>query len=315
MIRRVKISGCMSVRMIVWTACIFLLHSCFTGIESTPKITANDVKKENIQERKENSFLADIGGENIGDWGSNKRFYVTDDRISILFGPTYTSKEGLKGTVLRFVSAKDVSSITDEPVAELTFLSTDGLQLKYRTDKSLKELKEQGTMTIPFTIEESIVDAVRNRIKGHKYYVMTSMWYDMNDQSLTGQKFIPVTVEEVLPGNSVYPVKVILGTDEGKRFGLFMTTGSNQKAPRGFGSLFSFTNPHLRYPTITDETWKNIINGRVAVDMSREECRLALGSPASVSRQTGYDYLHEIWTYENGIYLVFRDGLLINYRR
>ncbi|QCD41540.1 hypothetical protein E7747_04035 [Duncaniella dubosii] len=60
--------------------------------------------------------------------------------------------------------------------------------------------------------------------------------------------------------------------------------------------------------------WDKIINGRVALDMTREECRLALGAPREVDRGADNSYIREVWLYENGIYLVFEDGILKLYR-
>lgn len=85
-------------------------------------------------------------------------------------------------------------------------------------------------------------------------------------------------------------------------------------APRGFATLFSFTDPREKYPQISDETWANIIRGRVALGMTRAECRLALGTPDDVIHRNDHNYLYERWNYDNGVYLVFRDDILENYR-
>ena len=49
--------------------------------------------------------------------------------------------------------------------------------------------------------------------------------------------------------------------------------------------------------------------------MTMEECRLALGSPREVERDATYGALIERWIYENGIYLLFSDGILTRFRR
>ncbi len=49
--------------------------------------------------------------------------------------------------------------------------------------------------------------------------------------------------------------------------------------------------------------------------MTLDECRLALGAPAKVRRRTDHSTLYEVWSYENGIYLMFHDGVLKEYRR
>lgn len=49
--------------------------------------------------------------------------------------------------------------------------------------------------------------------------------------------------------------------------------------------------------------------------MTRDEARLALGAPANIDRRPGYSFMREIWTYENGIFLIFEDGLLKSFRQ
>ena len=115
-------------------------------------------------------------------------------------------------------------------------------------------------------------------------------------------------------GNTIYPVRLLIDDGNGYRFQLFMSVGDSRKAPRSFASLLSETDPRLKYPDTPDAVWNNIINGRVAIDMTRDQCRLAIGSPAEVKRRTDNNYLIEIWTYENGHYLMFKDGILSAYR-
>ena len=63
------------------------MTSCFTGIESTPKITASDVKKQNIPVKEEDSFLSEIKPQPFSEWEKGKRFYVSDDKFSLLTLP------------------------------------------------------------------------------------------------------------------------------------------------------------------------------------------------------------------------------------
>lgn len=292
-----------------------MLTSCFTGIESTPKITASDVRRENIKETPEQQFTADISGEPLREWKSGKRFYVTDNRLASLLGPGADQSGNLRGNMITYQSYRPEISITGDTVTAISFSDSRGNLLRYRSDASPTDLLARNSVEIPFTIEESVADEVRRRMKGNTYYVLTAMWYDGADQSMTGLKYVPVKVEEVTWGNTVYPIKLILSTADGYLFRLFMSVGANMRAPRGFASIFSFTDPKLRYPTITDANWSNIIHGRVAEGMTRDECRLALGAPARISRRNDRSYLYEMWHYENGVYLVFQDGLLNNFRR
>jgi hypothetical protein len=79
--------------------------------------------------------------------------------------------------------------------------------------------------------------------------------------------------------------------------------------------LFSFDNPRKNFPLVTDENWSKIMHGRVAVDMTRDECRLALGSPSRIDRYQGTTAYGERWSYENGVYLIFFDGVLSSFRQ
>ena len=65
-----------------------LFSSCFTGIESTPRISAGDVRKRDAATlTPEQQFLGDISAEPPASWTAGKRFFVTDDKISIIFAP------------------------------------------------------------------------------------------------------------------------------------------------------------------------------------------------------------------------------------
>ena len=72
------------------TLTVLLMTGCFTGIESTPKITANDVKKERAVQTPEDSYLNNITYESLEAWQPGKLFYVTDDKISLTLEPSAT---------------------------------------------------------------------------------------------------------------------------------------------------------------------------------------------------------------------------------
>ena len=292
------------------------MSACFTGIESTPKITAKDVKRENIPVRPEDSFLDDIKAEPFSSWTSGKSFYVTDNKFgSLLLPDPATDLSRLGGSVIRYVDNRKVSDLTGNTVYELHFLTENCRKISYRTTQTASMIDKTGNAGIPFLIDMDVVESVRNRLLGQKYYVITSSWYDLDLKSEHGRKFVPVTIESVDPGNNVYSVILTARDDRDTRFKLFLSVGNDLKSLRHFGSLFSFKNPKDLYPLITDGTWNNIINGKVAENMTKDECRLALGAPDNVDRRAGYSALHEIWTYAGGVYLVFEDGLLKSFRQ
>lgn len=290
------------------------LGSCFTGIESTPKITAGDVKRENIVQRPEDTYLSDIKPEPFSEWKQGKRFYVSDNKFEILLQPSDKPFPQYQGTEISFLKADETTDITGNRVAELTFVDNLGRHLVYRASQSLETLKENGSLSIPFLVEMSVVDAVKERLEGKSFYVITSSWYDENTQSRRGRKFVPVKVVDVKPGNAFYSVVLEMSDEHGKPFRLLVSAGDDLKTLRSFGNIFSFKDPRQSYPQITNDIWELIVNGKVKSGMTREECRLSLGSPANVDKSAGYSSLREIWSYENGAYLIFIDGLLQSYR-
>ena len=132
---------------------------------------------------------------------------------------------------------------------------------------------------------------------------------------MTGRKFVPVTVDRVTAGNTDYPFRVVFTDENGESRCMLMSGSRSATSTRNFQSLFSIDNPRLRYPMITDENWEAITNGRVRREMTRDEARLALGSPSDVVYGNNYNFTYERWIYPGGIYLVFEDGILKSFRQ
>lgn len=291
------------------------LSACFTGVESTPKIGSSDIRKQNVADTPEQHYMDDVMIEGLSQWKPGKKLLVTDDKLALLLGPEAEKGASLKGTELTFTGADDVAAISGEKVAQLKFLTAYGLPVAFCMDAPVSKVSERKSVDIPLTIDLDLVAEVKKKLKGNVYYVVTREWYDTSNQPIQGRRFVPVKVNDVVPGSSFYPVLLILEDEKGSPFHLFMSVGNDVKSPRGFDSLFALTDQKLRYPSITDEVWKHIINGTVAQDMTREECRLALGSPDNIDRRAGYSVLREVWSYENGKYLIFEDGLLRSFRQ
>ncbi len=291
--------------------------SCFTGIESTPRITDKEVSRRNVVVTEEDRWLADVTPQPLAQWQPGKQFYVTDSKISLALEPGNDAPA--QGSVLRYLSSRSVTSLTGGDDTELVFASSSGGEAVYRINADKSELDTRRSISVPFTIEMSLVDSVRSRLVGRDLYVRTSLWYDSVGNAMTGLKYIPVKVIAVEPGNLVYPVKVTFSTSAGKECpdtaSVFMSVGDELHSARNFAALFNFSNPRDRYPMITDVNWDRIIHGRVAVDMTRDECRLALGSPSHIDRYQGTSAYGERWTYENGVYLIFFDGILSSFRQ
>lgn len=294
---------------------LLMMQSCFfTGVESTPRITGKDVKREAAPVTAEDTYLADVTDAPLSAWQPGKEFMVTDERISRIFGATAPSYP-LTGQIIRYESAAETAGVTGDMVTDLSFLTPAGHRLTYRINKPLERLRSDSVTEIPFTIQMSVIDKAASRLTGKQYYILTSSWRDDADTPVDGgRKYIPVTIDSVSPGNALFPIKVAFTDMDGHSARVFIHPGAKGDAPRTFSRVFSFTDPQLQYPHIIPEHWQLIVNGRVTEGMTLEECRLSLGTPKEIERGATNSYYREAWLYENGVYLLFEDGLLKRYR-
>lgn len=81
---------------------------------------------------------------------------------------------------------------------------------------------------------------------------------------------------------------------------------------RSFRNLFTLSDPKEKYPSILPEIWDAICDGHVRNGMTKDECRLAIGNPAD--SQSGHDWNStiDIWSYPDGTFLRFQDGILVD---
>ena len=291
-----------------------VLSSCFTGVESTPKITANDVKRQDaISISAEAMLIATLPVDSIDLWQPGKEFIVVDRKGAIIFSPRdVAQREIAKGTVLRYNSLRYGTSVTGEKDVTIDFVTPTGAHLEYNTATT------GPIVNIPFTVNVEVVDSARRLLKNRRLWVTTSIWRDSVDNVVGGYKYVPVVIDDVVPGTADYPIRIDFSTTdvETTQAGmLYISTTTQGAGSRKFETQFSLTDPRKRYPDIEENTWQLIQRGMLAVGMSRDECRLSIGPPRDIERRAGYSSVREVWSYENGIYLIFSDGILIDYRR
>lgn len=292
--------------------------ACFTGVESTPKISYSDVKKENIAQRPEQSFLSNVAPQPPRDWQPGKEFFVSDNKISIMFLPSQDgNNENLAGKEIYFHAMRPFVNVTGDEITEIEFASPNGKRLIYRDNTPWKDIKEKDALDVPFTIELSVVEDVKKELVGKTFYAGTPLWYTPDGtMAINGLRHVPVEVVDVKPGNEFYPISVVFRpTDTERQFSMFMTIGSKPTSTRNFFTLFSFDNPREKYNYISDEVWNLIMHSRVRKGMTREECRLALGAPTTIGQRPSKGGMVEYWQYSDGIFLLFEDGGYLDYFR
>lgn len=289
------------------------LQSCFTGVESTPRITERELKRQNVTVTPEQSFLTDVAAPRPADWRPGRRLLVTDSRLSHVLTPGDIRVEVGDTLVCRgFASVPTARSRTD---LELRF-SRGSDRPAYRPATDFDALDGLQRLDIPYTVDLQLVDELRRRLAGKSYYTVTQLWYDPQTfEAVPGTKYTPVRVVDVRPGTDAQPFAVVFDTEDGRRACVLMTVGNGVLAVRNFHTLFSFTDIRDRYPQTGDANWALITRGRVAAGMNMQECRLALGSPEQVIHGSRTESTLQRWSYPDGVYLIFDDGILTKFRQ
>jgi len=70
------------------------------------------------------------------------------------------------------------------------------------------------------------------------------------------------------------------------------------------------------HPELSDEIKNKILNGKIAIGMTRTEVELILGKPNHINRSDNEEGSREVWTYpvENYV-LIFYDDILKDWQR
>lgn len=320
----------MKTARLIYLVLPMMLTGCFTGVESTPRITAYDVKKQKVVVTEEQKFLSNIAPEPPSRWLAGKRFRVTDNKISIIFNSSVANTDSLSNSDIYFQSFVPATSLTGNDATDVILTDRHGSFLSYRVNIAQGELDQKERLEIPFTVEYSVVEGVDSIMRGQKYYITTPLWYDHSLHSINGLRHIAVNIESVTPGNHVYPLAVnfkldkmsvnqeeitALGLSADSVYTVFMTIGAERSSTRNFDAVFSFTNPRKKYPNVDENTWSLIEQSKVIIGMNRDECRLALGAPRQIDNIPTSSVILERWSYDDGVFLIFEDGILTRFRR
>lgn len=289
---------------------------CFTGIESTPKITSKDVRREGADAvTAEKRYLEDIEAFPYSQWKRGKELMVSDPKIALALSGDADSLQ--YGDILVFDGFETTRDITGDEVTLFRLINPadDYAFLVYRSSLSPEKLQSLPGVDVPFTIDMDIVAAARERLVTKQLYTLTYNWLDDNGRTIRGRKFVPVVVTNVSPGTTDFPIRVEFVDGVGQKGSFLIALSRALQSTRGFETLFSFSDPHLRYPQINDYMWERITQGRVEDEMTTTEVRLAIGAPQEIVRAPGYGGVRERWIYSDGVYADFENGLLVNFRK
>lgn len=305
----------MKFHIYILTIISLIFQSCFTGIESTPKITLKDNNTlEKITLTDEQKFLDNISNQPFRQWEIGKIFIVCDNKISLIFD-SYSSSDSLYGDSLTYIGYKTYTSVTGDINTQILLKHNDNDTLIYNMNASPQEIDSRKSFDIPFTIQKSVIESVKNKLINQEFYIITSSTYDKNGNNIRTPKFIPVTITNITHGNYQYPIKVEFNFLSKKIGCVYMTIGRSIQATRNFETIFSLKDPRNSYPKISDSNWQLITNNSVTPGMNKDECRLALGIPTHIDRLPTYSGVVEYWGYDAGNILIFEDGLLKEHKK
>ena len=289
------------------------LSSCFTGIESTKKITLSRDDRKNTLPTPEETYLDNVKPTPHTTWNIGKPFLVADEKASLLIdaGRIVSGNFTLSpNDTLIFREAKAIRTPDGTECVTLIFSRGDD-EFRYQPRGTTDDRAIIMSDAIPGLIDPEMVEEAARLMRGNRYWTRSLLWLDKDGERLDGLKYVPVTIEKVEPGTMVFPLRITFRDAEGRQGRYLMNFGSGGKDSRGFANLFSLSDPRSAYPGITDEVWARIQRAQVAPGMTKTECRLSKGNPSDVYDGHDYSKLLLLWVYPDATTLYFEDDILV----
>lgn len=296
-----------------------LLPACFTGVESTKKISLSRDDRKTIQPSEEEVFFRPVAADPLEKWEIKRPFIAADNRTLLIFDqqglPIDPDEVNLGGKTLLYEGLESRIAPDGTTDAVIVFSCGD-MTLRHNTGKDIAVAMESVTSdAIPMMIDLKMIDSARNLLLGKTLWTRSPLWYDANGERIPGKKYVPVTVIAVEPGSLVFPIKVKFKDDNGNEAWAFMNFGNSGKESRSFANVFYITDLRRKFPAIEDDVWSLICSGKVRIGMTKEECKLSLGNPQEVNSGHDYSQTLDLWHYADGTVLWFEDGILTKLRR
>lgn len=308
------------IRLILPWLLLPLFCSCFTGVESTKKITLSKEDRKAIRNSEEDLFLSSVKGAPLTEWEKGRPFYVADNRAILIFDqqglPPDPEATALGGTTLLFEGIENRINLAGKSSVCLVFSTPDGERFVYNTGKTPEEAREGiKSNDIPMLIDLVMIQEAAGLLGGKKLWTRTSLWYDREGNRIKGKKFVPVTVSDIGPGSMIFPLKVGFADENGNYAAVFLNFGNSGTDSRSFSHIFYLDDIRKKFPSISNEVWELICNEKIRKGMTKEECKLSLGNPSEVSAGHDYSQTLDLWHYPDGSVLWFEDGLLSRFRK
>lgn len=288
---------------------LLALCSCYS-VERTPVIRLS--KEDLTSERtvsNEDRLMEQLSFEELSRWRRGKPFLPVLERASMLFP---TAPESVDFRTLYFQRVD--STMLPDGRHQLNIHFADSAGNKFVYEHRGNSSGTFSSNSIPMLVDLDIVHRADSILRGRHLWPRNVNWLNPKDMTtLKSRRFVEVTTDSVGPGNEYFPCCIYF-TDQTGRQGCFLFDPTPSSS-RSFSSQFFIADPRPNYSQILDQRWDEICRGQISEGMTKEEARLALGAPQAVNRFPDYARLIEIWTYSDGVYLRFEDGLLVQFRK
>ena len=250
------------------------------------------------------------------EWEIGRKFIYLDDDLSALIHPQTISSgdSSYRGKIFIYEGMVEASPWRKGTV-NLEF-TCEERKYYFKTGKSREEIMNSSyTPLLPMLVSDEDISKARQLLVGKTLYTRPATWVDSIGNTSSNRRYCPVKIVDIQPGNSIYPIALVFKDETSSTYRIFgsLTQTSRMQAAT-FDRLFTFDNPRCSYKDIPDKHWRLITLGRVTEGMTKEECRLSLGSPQNAREIPTYSGLKEEWFYRTGAYLYFEDGKLSRYR-
>lgn len=275
-------------------------------------------KSEQLKTTPEEAFLDDNFKEkSLKEWDSGREFVCVTHELPVLLGINLPSQpsEDFMGKTFTYRMLEEESGWSGSETAIL--FDCEGSLYRYNIKKSAEEvLSGNFRPLLPELVPVDYIAKADSVLRGRTLYIRSASWCDSAGMDIKGRKYVPVVVKGVEPGNKILPLKIIFTDGRGVTASVCTTMYRDAISTQytSFDKLFSFTDIRERYPDIKDDVWEAITKVEVAAGMTKNECTISVGYPDNVRKVPDNAGLREYWMYDSGIYLVFQDGLLVEYR-
>lgn len=303
--------------LIIFIVCITIstLSSCNTGIESTKTISLSKEAKKNLLPTREELLMNEFSSPVLPDWNLDRKFLITDNRASLIFIPVASNADvSVKEGTLLYYTGYELRNDPGGIKKVWIFFSDGSNSYEYNTGRTEENAKTLTTTDIPLSIDLNLVNNIAEKLEGTKVWTRSDLWYDSTGEKIPGMQFVTLTVKRVYTGNKLFPINLLLSDRDAKDVYMYMNFNNSGLESRTFKNLFYLSDPKLNHQSISDEIWELICRRKVKEGMTKEECRLALGTPVEVNSGHDWNSTIDIWNYGDGSYLTFQDGILVSFR-